>query len=119
MDQVLADGDRVALEPGLTMEVVASPGHSVDGLTFRLAERGVVFRGMPSPRRKTSPIYVNKQASLETLDRLASLEAERFCPAWDHAYDRPEARQVITAGKRMILRIDQAVRLGGSHPAPT
>ena len=70
----------------------------------------MVFTGDAIPAPEDIPIYVNKQASLETLDRLASLEAERFCPAWDHAYDRPEARQVITAGKRMILRIDQAVQ---------
>ncbi len=38
----------------------------------------MVFTGDAIPAPEDIPIYVNKQASLETLDRLASLEAGGF-----------------------------------------
>lgn len=109
VDRVLAHGDRVELEPGLTLEVIGTSGHSADGLSFFLMEKGLVFTGDAIPAPGDIPIYVDKHASLETLERLKALDAAQVCPAWDHVYTREEGISVMDRGRELIQRIQQAV----------
>ena len=109
VDRLLAHGDRVELEPGLTVEVIGTPGHSADGLSFFLEEKGLVFTGDAIPAPGDIPIYVDKNASLETLERLKTLNAAQICPAWDHIYTREEGISVMDRGRALIQRIQQAV----------
>lgn len=109
VDGILAHGDRVELEPGLTLRVMGTSGHSADGLSFLLEERGVVFTGDAIPAPGDIPIYVDKTASWETLEKLKALEVEGICPAWDRIYGREEGRTVMEAGQILICRIQQAV----------
>lgn len=109
VDRLLKGGDTLALEPGLTLEVIATPGHSADGLSFRLAEKGVVFPGDAIPAPGEMPIYEDWQASLASLETLRQVEADWFCPAWDKVYDRQEAMAVIAQGEALIGGIRRMV----------
>lgn len=49
VDRLLKDEDIVELEDGLTFEVVGTPGHSVDELSYRLVEERCIFVGDAIP----------------------------------------------------------------------
>lgn len=110
VDRLLKGGDTLSLEPGLTLEVVATPGHSADGLSFRLVEQGVIFTGDAIPAPGDIPIYEDWQASLHSLDTLRKVEADWFCPAWDKVYTREEAMAVIAQGEALIGGIQRMVQ---------
>lgn len=109
VDCLLAPGDRLALEPGLTVEVIGTPGHSAGGLSFLLSEKELVFTGDAIPAPGDIPIYEDKTASLETLERLRALAVKQVCPAWDRVYSKEESLLVIDQGRDLICRIQQAV----------
>lgn len=110
VDRLLKGGDVLSLEPGLTLEVVATPGHSADGMSFRLVEQGVVFTGDAIPAPGDVPIYEDWQASLHSLETLRKVEADWFCPAWDKVYTRAEALAVIAQGEALIGGIQRMVK---------
>lgn len=102
VDQVLSHGDRVSLEPGLTLEVVGTPGHSVDELSYFLPEAHGVFTGDAIPVRGDIPIWVHRDDARQSLARLRDLPgADTFYPAWDVPYDRALA----------LVKLDQAEQL--------
>ena len=119
VDRLVKGGDTLSLEPGLTLEVIATPGHSADGLSFRLAEKGVVFTGDAIPAPGDVPIYEDWQASLASLAALRNVAADWFCPAWDRVYTRQEALAVIAQGEALIGGIQRTVAgLESTCPTP-
>ena len=119
VDRLVKGGDTLSLESGLTLEVIATPGHSADGLSFRLAEKGVVFTGDAIPAPGDVPIYEDWQASLHSLETLRNVAADWFCPAWDKVYTRQEALAVIAQGEALIGGIQRTVAgLESTCPTP-
>lgn len=43
--KTFADGDEVTLDGGLRVQIIASPGHSVDSLCYYIEEDGILFTG--------------------------------------------------------------------------
>ena len=84
--QVLADGDQLELEGGEVIQVLASPGHTWDMLSFYLPTRGVLFAseavGCPTQDgRIITEFLVDYDAYLASLKRLAGLRVEVLCLA--------------------------------------
>ena len=103
VDQVLTDGDRITLEPGLTIQAVGTPGHSPDQLSYLLPEADSLFTGDAIPVRGDIPIWVQRddaRRSLETLRELPGVET--FYPAWDVPYDRPQAMDKLADALRLM-----------------
>lgn len=110
VDQVLADGDTVALEPGCSLTAVSTPGHSMDDLSYLLKEDGVVFTGDAVPVAGDIPIYVDWEKSLDSLARLRSLPgADTYCAAWDQVRRGEEGLAAIWRGEQVIARLEKAV----------
>lgn len=90
IDEILKDGDVVTLEPGMTLRVVGTPGHSCDGLSFWLEEERCIFTGDAIPVPEDIPIWVSGLKSKSSLEKLKSLcrleEIEAVYPAWDRMY---------------------------------
>ncbi|MGN0813062.1 MAG: MBL fold metallo-hydrolase [Candidatus Coproplasma sp.] len=110
VDEVLKGGDIVGLEDGLTIEVVATPGHSVDELSYKLVEERCIFVGDAIPVVGDIPIWINAQDSLNSLIKLKDLQGvDTFYPAWGVTYNRTQALQKIDSAIELINKIVQAV----------
>ena len=93
----LADGEVIAAA-GLRIEVVASPGHTDDSVSFHLPEDGSVLTGDTILGRGTT-VITHPDGSvgdyLATLDRLEALGPLRVLPA--HGAVLPDLIEVVRA----------------------
>lgn len=110
IDRAVADGDVIRLAPDVTLRVVAAPGHSAGSTAYVYEEARAAFIGDAVPVPGDIPIYVSVADSLATLDRLGTLDADLFCPAWDRDYAAAEFEDVLAGARGLITRIDACVR---------
>lgn len=68
VDKVVRHGDVIALEPGVTLEVINSSGHSKESLSYYYREEGVLFTGDGIPVPGDIPIF--KRSVLSDILRL-------------------------------------------------
>lgn len=108
VDHVVKDGDRIQLSDDIHIEVIATPGHSVDELSYRIGD--VVFIGDAVPVRGDIPIFIHLQdikQSLKILENLSGVET--FYPAWDRTYSLETMRSKITEAKELIHELEKCV----------
>jgi glyoxylase-like metal-dependent hydrolase (beta-lactamase superfamily II) len=112
VDTILAAGDLLELDDGLTLEVLATPGHSTGSLSFLLREERVLFSGDAVPVPGDLPIYDDFSTSLATLERLQQLHGvDLLLEAWQEPLTvNPGAR--LAAGRSWLHAVDAAVRSG-------
>lgn len=102
LDLVLKDGDRVALGGGLSVQVLATPGHTWDLLSYYIPERKILIAteaaGCPDAVGGiVTEFLVDYQVYLDSLRRLAGLEVEVFCPGHRSVYLGQEAGRYLRA----------------------
>lgn len=123
VDRALADGDRVELEEGLTLEVIGTPGHSPGHLAFWEPSRRWLFCGDAVPVPGDLPIYDDAAAALASLERLGRLgEIRWLLAAWDEPRAGEAAAAALAAGRHAIVALQRRVDAlaaelpGASHP---
>lgn len=100
----VGDGDSIALEDGLSLDVLETAGHSRESLSFYHAREQILFTGDAIPAAGDIPIFANAAQSLSSLRKLADLKPVRlFLAAWDEARDADQGREIIRAA---ISRIE-------------
>ncbi len=90
-DAVLADGERVTVG-GVTVEAVATPGHTSNHLCFALPESGVLFTGdhvMGWSTTIVSPPDGDMSDYMASLDRLLAREDRIYFPTHGPAVGNP------------------------------
>lgn len=108
VDVTVSDGDAFELEPGLVIHAVGTAGHSVDGMSYRLAD--ALFIGDAVPVKGDIPIFVDEQRTRETLARLEKLtDVKVFYPAWNVTYDRLTMQRKIREARELIDVLQKAV----------
>jgi len=86
VDRVLADGEVIELAGGLTIEVIATPGHTWDFLSYYIPQRRILVAseavGCPdfTSDHIVTEFLVDYQAYVDSMARLARLEVEVLCP---------------------------------------
>ena len=112
LDGVLSDGDTIELETGITINVLSTPGHSCDELSYVLEENKVIFTGDTIPVKEDIPIWINEEELRNSLKKLQSLkDIVLFYPAWDKTYDKDTSRQKIKEAYDLIEQIRLNVNL--------
>ena len=112
LDGVLSDGDTIELETGITINVLSTPGHSCDELSYVLEENKVIFTGDTIPVKEDIPIWINEEELRNSLKKLQSLkDIDLFYPAWDKTYDKDTSRQKIKEAYDLIEQIRLNVNL--------
>lgn len=116
VDAVVKDGDKIDLGRDGILEVIGTPGHSKDEVSYRL--RDAVFIGDTIPVQGDIPIYIDRDASITSIKKLDGLVgASDFYPAWDQTYTYSELRAKVQEGIEIIRRIDRAVsEIIAKHP---
>ncbi|RJR45788.1 MAG: MBL fold metallo-hydrolase [Desulfobacteraceae bacterium] len=84
VDRVLTNGQRVELEEGLTVEVLATPGHTRDQLSYYIPERRILIATesaglIERSGQIVSEFLVDYDAYVASIERLAALPVEVLC----------------------------------------
>lgn len=108
VDVVVQDGDIIALEEGLSLEVLRTAGHSMEGLSYRLGKD--VFIGDAIPVQGDIPILINEPEMRKTLHRFAQMTGvDTFYPAWDMIYSREMMERKLQEAHALLDNLKQAV----------
>lgn len=111
VDESLTGEEIICLEPGITIRVLATPGHSAGSISYFYEEEGILFTGDAIPVADEAPIYVNYGQSLESLEQIGRLEpVQLYCPAWADAWQAVEGRKRIKEAKSLLAGINHEVR---------
>jgi glyoxylase-like metal-dependent hydrolase (beta-lactamase superfamily II) len=88
----LKDGDVIELDGGVRVQVLATPGHSVDSLCFYVEEEGVLFTGDTLLGSSTTTVWelASYRKSLERLLALPNLKV--ICPGHGKIVHDPRER---------------------------
>ena len=121
LDQLLADGDAVALD-GFSLRAIHTPGHASNHLCFLLPETGMLFTGdhvMQGSTVVIGPPDGNMRAYLQSLRRLLELEIAVLAPGHGYLIHDPhaEAERLIEHRLRRESKVRQALlAAGGTAP---
>ena len=108
VDQVVKDGDKIFLSDDIYMEVIGTPGHSADEVSYRIGD--VAFIGDTVPVRGDIPIFINLEAarySLAVLEKLSGIEI--FYPAWDQPYSLEMMRKKLADAGEIVNELEGIV----------
>lgn len=111
-DQVVGEGDRIRLD-GLTVEVLHTPGHSEDSLTFWMPQERALLTGDTILGRRSAAIFGRLRDFFDSADRLLDLAADdETCLLPGHGIPFTDIVPVIeraVAVRRQ--RVDEVARL--------
>lgn len=84
VDRVLQDGDAIELKGGLRIEVLATPGHTRDFLSYYIPQKKILVAseavGVVQPDGQIVPEFlVDYQAYVDSMQKLAKLDVEVLC----------------------------------------
>lgn len=109
VDVLLKGGDQVELGADGVLEVISTPGHSVEELSYRWGKD--LFIGDAVPVKGDIPIFIDRDQSVQSLQRiLEQTGVATFYPAWDTTYSMPELEVKIADAMELIQTITDAAR---------
>jgi glyoxylase-like metal-dependent hydrolase (beta-lactamase superfamily II) len=108
--ETLKDGDVIDLDGGVRVQVLATPGHSVDSLCFYIEEEGVLFSGDTLLGSSTTTVgdLGSYRRSLERLLALPNLKV--ICPGHGKIVNDPRERLQMYVDHRN-MREDQILKV--------
>lgn len=110
VDVTVRDGDLIPLEENLKIQVISTPGHSVDEVSYRLENS--LFLGDAIPVKGDIPIYINVRDAFRTLQTIRDLGGIRnYYPAWDHTYSVSDIDKKINDAEHIISTLDEQVQM--------
>lgn len=108
VDQVVKAGDRIYLSDNNCIDVIGTPGHSADHVSYRM--ENVVFTGDSLPVRGDIPIFIDVDAARDSLNTLEKLsDVEIFCPAWDKTYSEEVMKEKLKQARNLIDELESMV----------
>ncbi|MBK7726236.1 MAG: MBL fold metallo-hydrolase [Dehalococcoidia bacterium] len=114
----LKDGDVIELDGGVRVQVMATPGHSVDSLCYYIEEEGVLFTGDTLLGSSTTTVWelASYRKSLERLLALPNLKV--ICPGHGKIVHDPRERLQMYVNHRN-MRENQILKVleGGGRRA--
>lgn len=110
VDKILKDGDIVNPEPGISLRVMETKGHSQGSLCYLWEEQGVLFTGDAIPVVGDVPIYDRLSDSIDSLEKLRNRNDIRlYLSAWDDPCDGRAGQKIIARGIDLLQSIRESV----------
>lgn len=108
VDEVLADGMRLDLGGGQELEVLYSPGHTWDFLSFWAPERGILVAGEAAGCADATgyvmtEFLVSFDAYLRSLERLMALPAKVLCQGHRVVYTGEDVPRYLERSRQAAL----------------
>lgn len=118
VNRELREGDTVSWVKGKTIRALETPGHSPGSISFLYEEEGALFTGDAVPATGTLPIYVDPQASVESIRKLQELSGvKHLLSSWHEPLSGNQFQATLEEGFRYIQKIDAIVTdLGKTMP---
>ncbi len=123
VDRVLEDGDCLHLGPGLSLQVIATPGHTWDFLSYYIPERKILVASEAVGCADTTGYVVTEflvdfEVYLKSLTRLAALDVDILCQGHRLVYTGSDVsdffnRSLLTASEFKNQVVDLLTREGG------
>jgi hydroxyacylglutathione hydrolase len=111
VDRVLNDGDVIRFDSGSSLEVIYTPGHSPGSVSLLLRPDMVLFSGDAIPVPGDLPIYDDPDASLDSIERLMTIEGiTALFPSWDEPKEGEEVYWAMDDGYARIQQVHEVVR---------
>ncbi len=100
VDVILADGDCIELPGGLTVQVLETPGHTWDSLSFYIPEKKLLLAGeaagcMSPTGVLSTEFLVDFDVYIESIERLARLDVDILCQSHHQVFTGEDARTVL------------------------
>jgi glyoxylase-like metal-dependent hydrolase (beta-lactamase superfamily II) len=114
VERVLRDGDRVDLEDGLTVRVLATPGHTRDFLSYYVPEKKILVASESAGCALNSgTISTDSLADfglyLNSLRRIAALDAQILCQGHRYVYVEEDVEGFLQRSIRSALEFKAMV----------
>ena len=96
-DKILHDGDKILLDDKNVLEVIATPGHTSDGISFWLPSEGMLFsgdtvyNGVVPQLDIYQPLPLGLKWLTDTYQRLEKLPIRMICPGHGHTIENAAA----------------------------
>ena len=108
VDHVVKDRDCIRISDSIQIEVIGTPGHSFDDLSYRVGD--CVFLGDAVPVRGDIPIFIDSANTGHTLQKIEALsDVQVFYPAWDRAYSFEMMKEKIADARKVIDELESYV----------
>jgi len=110
VSQELKEGDTLSWDKGKTLRVLETPGHSLGSISLFLEGEGALFTGDAVPAAGTIPIYVDPQASIQSIQKLANVPRVKYMfSSWHEPISGDQVQTTLKEGIRYIETIDEIV----------
>lgn len=114
--ETLQDGDVIDLGGGVRVQVIATPGHSVDSMSYYLEEEGVLFTGDTLLGSSTTTVH-DLGPYRRSLQRLAALpNLKVICPGHGQIVNDPRERLQMYISHRNQREQQVLKALAGGKP---
>ena len=106
----LREGDTLSWDKGKTLRVLETPGHSLGSISLFFEGEGALFTGDAVPAAGTIPIYVDPQASIQSIQKLANVPRVKYMfSSWHEPISGDQVQTTLKEGIRYIETIDEIV----------
>ena len=107
----LKEGDTLSWDKGKTIRVLETPGHSLGSISLFFEEEGALFTGDAVPAAGTIPIYVDPQASIQSIQKLTKVSGVKYLfSSWHEPISGNQINTTMEEGIRYIEKIDEIVK---------
>ena len=107
VDKILKEGDVIEWDPGRTLRVLETPGHSPGSISFFSEEEGALFSGDVVPAARTIPIYVNPRECIESIKKLQRVPGVKYLfSSWHDPLTGDAVAAAMEEGIGYIRKID-------------
>jgi glyoxylase-like metal-dependent hydrolase (beta-lactamase superfamily II) len=122
VNMIVSDGDVIALEQGLSVEVLATPGHTRDLVSYYIPERKILIATEAAGCADitgyiVSQFIVDYESYLAGLKRLAALDVEVLCQGHNFVYVGDAAKDFLTRSikstERYRARVEELLKAEG------
>jgi glyoxylase-like metal-dependent hydrolase (beta-lactamase superfamily II) len=122
VNTIVSDGDVIPLKGGLSVEVIATPGHTRDMLSYYIPERKILIAteaaGCADVTGYVVPQFiVDYESYMQGLRRLAALDVEVLCQGHHFVYVGESVRDFFTrsieAAAQFRQRVEQLLATEG------
>ena len=110
VDQLLEDGEVLAMGREVSLVVVHTPGHSAGSLSLWCPEDKALICGDAVAVPGGVPIYEDAVQSVRSVERLKTMEAEVLLSSWDEPRAGEEVKAVLKESTRYLRQIQGLVR---------
>jgi glyoxylase-like metal-dependent hydrolase (beta-lactamase superfamily II) len=112
IDAFIADGQKMELEPALTLQFSHAPGHSKGSLNILFLEDKILFTADSVPLKNDIPNYDNYNDLVNSLSRIKNnRQYQTLLTSWTPPFsDKSQIFNLLTDGEEYIKHIDAVVK---------